>query len=153
MCGGHGLYHLIGALAAAPAAQPSTDVIQAVKLMYARGDLDTETFHRLMTMAQGGYLTSDDLLRINQMPQHPKNAALAESRHAVSTPRQEPRLHELEAELSRLLAQAEHSKRSARRPNLTDEEVQAFVETSQGALFRAQALQREIAALQEADGG
>lgn len=150
MCGGHGLHHLIETLAAAPATQP-TDVTQTVKLMYARGDIEIETFRRLMNMADAGYLRREDLLQIRETPEQGKDVSPGtglDRRDSDNNP-QDSRLHELQNQLARLLAQAEDTGKAAQQPNLTDEQVQGYLETSQGALFRAQAVQREIAALQE----
>jgi hypothetical protein len=139
MCGGHGLHHLIGTLAAAPTAQPD-DNTHDVKLMYAQGSIDTETFHRLMTMAQGGYLSRQDLLHIGETLSQRTPLSL-------KTGPDDPRLSELETQWSRLQAQAEDAEKDAQKANLTDDQIRAYLEIRQGALFRAQAIQREIEAL------
>lgn len=149
MCGGNGLYHLVGALAVAPAVQP-TNVIHDVKLMYAQGVIDTETFHRLITMAQGGHLTREDLHHIGQRTQQrtPRPVMAGPAGHEDHGAHPDnTRLSELETQLARLQAQAEDAQQDAQRAHLTDEQIRAYLEIRQGALFRAEVTQREIEAL------
>lgn len=146
MCGGDGLYHLIGTLTAAPASQPA-DVTHAIKMMYAQGDIDTETFHRLMTMEEGGYLSREDLLRMRETVQRSANLAAGPGMPQVDAANNQPLdtpLQEIEIQLSRLLAQAEDAELAARRPGLTDEEIRAYLEIKQGALFRAQTIRSHL---------
>jgi hypothetical protein len=69
MCGGHGIQRLISLVAAqsdesfrgAQADSSFVDVENEVKLMYARGELGIEAFHRLRVMAQARELSIQDL--------------------------------------------------------------------------------------------
>ncbi len=148
MCGGDGLYHLIGTLAA-PASQ-LVDLTHEVKLMYARGHIDSERFHLLLAMAKEGALSREDLLHIGSKVQHHESLGLRNESAGPAdraSQSQHTRLSELETQLSRLQAQAEDAERAAQKPNLTEEQVRAYLETQQGALFRAHRVQTEIEAL------
>src|SRR3990172_4892842 len=73
MCGGHGIHRLIGMATAdlsAPerreqitsqAGNTPTDIENEVKLMYARGEIGTQSFRRLRAMAQARELKMRDI--------------------------------------------------------------------------------------------
>jgi hypothetical protein len=79
VCGGHGSYRVIGHLID-EALDEHTDLLdrrtgprdrrgdieQEVKVMYARGDINANTYYRLLDMAQNGQLSWDDLARVRQ---------------------------------------------------------------------------------------
>jgi hypothetical protein len=115
--------------------------------MYAQGDIDTETFHRLMTMEEGRYLSREDLLRMRETVQRSANLAAGPGMPQLDAANNQPpdtSLQELEIQLSRLLAQAEDAEFAARRPGLTDEQIRAYLEIKQGALFRAQTIRSQL---------
>jgi hypothetical protein len=74
MCGGYGLYRLVG-LVGASASQAAQDSViptveardrlsvmeQQVKLMYARGEIGAEAFRRLLTLVRADKLSPHDL--------------------------------------------------------------------------------------------
>jgi hypothetical protein len=149
MCGGHEFHHLIQTLTTDSTAYP-TDVTEEIKLMYARGHIDIETFKRLIPAAKQGYLSHEDVLRITNGAQSGKTAPQAEREtdlHSSSLDANGP-LQDLEKRLARLRTQAEDAEVAARRLGLAEQQVRAYLETKQGALFRAEAVQKEIAALQ-----
>jgi hypothetical protein len=141
MCGGHGLWgwlqpgehdhhdgydrHISGShVGGAP-----NDVGREVKTLYARGEINRETFQRLMDMAQDDYLTHEDVGRI---------------RRAVDGRRAAPDagLHrESDSEEARLRHKIRAAGENARRAT-TDEERRAFLEIKQGAQYRLEELGR-----------
>lgn len=134
MCGGHSLLHLLSADSLPAIFVSQQDVRQEIKLLYARGVIDTAAFHRFMEMAESGYLKPEDL------PGLCKSASLDTRGREFDN----SRAAEIQREISRLIAAAEDAKVDADRPGLTPDQVRAYLETRQGALFRVEALKSQL---------
>jgi hypothetical protein len=87
MCGGHGIHHLLSLVA--PDTTESRDanhraggsrslavMEQQVKLMYARGEIGVEAFHRLRDMAQAGTLKPAELAVFQSHPANIREVSL-----------------------------------------------------------------------------
>lgn len=140
MCGGHGLFQLLTAASIPSVSVPEQDFRQQVKLLYARGEIDTAAFHRFMEMAEGGYLQAEDLPGLLV---HSSSGTQPNASHA-SLSKSERQASDLEMQISRLMAAAEDAEADSQHPGLSEDEVRAYLETRQGALFRAEALQHQL---------
>jgi hypothetical protein len=136
---------------------------QVVKIRYARGEIDSATYHRLMDMAQNGQLRWDDLGRIentslplpiqeqraprqrdveivshlNKLYSHRKQ--LEQSRRETETV-----LQTLEKEAGRLQDQARTAGEKAQQTIASEEVARAYLQTRQEALERAWAAQERV---------
>lgn len=176
MCGGHDVHHILG-LVASNTTQPqdaqrhsggrsnSPAVMeQQVKLMYARGDIDADTFHRMIEMAHSGDLEGGIVSSIHaghrlapQPAEMPPQGNQETSPELLARQRQLQEAHaetaqalqRLEGELARLRVQAENAEAEAQLAETDNERARAYLETKQGALFRAEPLEKRIAMLRE----
>ncbi|HEY80013.1 MAG TPA: hypothetical protein G4O05_02895 [Caldilineae bacterium] len=149
--------------------QPS--ITQEIKLMYARGEIDSAAYHRLLEMARRGELSWDDLRELsargdvateqtvpadspaerdqdivrslNKLYAH--HASLEQSRTET-----EEILAKLEADAERLRKQAETARKKAEAVAERDEEsARAYLAVRQDALARVAALEARIVALRQ----
>ncbi len=162
----HGSSHGRDQVNAAP--QPS--ITQEIKLMYARGDIDSASYHRLLEMARSGELTWDDLRELSARgasaaPQaaavtpKERDADIVRSlnklyahRSAIEKSRKENEaiLARLEADAKRLREQAETARRKADAIAAQDEDsARAYLAVRQDALERVSVLDERIASLRQ----
>ncbi|NOX61646.1 MAG: hypothetical protein GXP42_06840 [Chloroflexi bacterium] len=182
MCGGH---HIVGSIVGEVVREsrrdhgehrsqyekPQPSITQEVKLMYARGDIDSATYHRLLEMARSGELNWDDLAEIRRgasvAPAAPTTPAATRERDTdivralnrlyqhrtrleASQRETEQVLERLEADAARLRQQAETAAEKAKAVADTDEaSARAYLEVRQEALDRVQALEERITALRQ----
>lgn len=181
MCGGH---HVVGSIIGEVVREsrhdhrdhrseyeaPKPSITQEVKLMYARGDIDSATYHRLLEMARSGELNWDDLAEIRRgatvAAPAPAKAATSErdteivralnrlyqhrTRLEASQRETERVLEKLEADAARLRQQAETAAEKAKAVADTDEaSARAYLEVRQEALDRVSALEERITALRQ----
>lgn len=181
MCGGHGAYRFLGELMDESLYEHSRhmerpeyrcdsweEIEQEVKLRYARGEIDSGTYHRLIDMAQDGQLSWSDLdqigiksrpISVQEQRKPPKRDAeivsslnqLYTHRKQLENARQETEnvLQTLEREADRLAEQAKTAETKARQAIDNESAARAYLETRQKALERAHAVQTRIAELHE----
>jgi chromosome segregation ATPase len=152
---------------------PRADLEQEVKLLYARGELDAETYRRLLEMAQNGQLDWENLAsfqgsargQANQRRRRdPDKIARARSPEIVRKLNQlythRSRLDAAQAETERVLKtlardvarleeQAETSGNKAQQALPDVAQARQHLEVKQDALSRAEALQERMAALRQ----
>jgi prefoldin subunit 5 len=140
-----------------------TGIEQEVKILYARGEIDSGTYHRLMEMAQNGQLGWDDLNRVErkslasatqEQPSPRKRDAeivghlnkLYSHRKQLEKSRQETEnvLQTLEKEASRLQDQARVAEEKAQQTIADEEVARAYLQTRQETLERASAVQERM---------
>jgi len=141
MCGGHVVHMLAHPLGHEPISQhkdTAIDVRQEIKLLYARGEIDSGAFHRLLEMADSGLLTSGDLARVGQAARDHSGDSRAGTRDEIAT---------LEIQIARLYKQAKDAEWNAGRVSPDGDQARAYLETKQGALFRAHEIEARVAAL------
>lgn len=165
MCGDHGVGHLVGRLddrqpraehghsgGGAYGANLHADVEQEVRLMYAWGDIEADVFHRLMEMVQAGQLTLGDLAHMqSQMSrevQTDQARAADRSSQLATPPETNHRLRRLEVEADRLRGEARIAEEKAEAAQ-SKEDVFAWLEVKQGALYRLVELEERMAALRQ----
>ena len=142
---------------------------QEVKLMYARGDINSSTYHRLLEMAQSGQLTWDDLSRVRrestlparsepQVPQRERDADIVRSLNRLYGHRSrlehardetEQTLARLEADVERLREQAETADEKAQLALPDEEKAREYLEVKQEALDRIDTLEERVASLRQ----
>ena len=174
MCGGHGAYRNLGNLLDATLNEISyrggelrsnsgAGIEQEVKILYARGEIDSGAYHRLLEMAQNGQLSWDDLNRvekkslssvIQEQPAPRKRDAeivghlnkLYSHRKQLEQSRQETEnvLGTLEKEASRLQDQAVVAEEKAQQTIANEEVARDYLQTRQEALERASAVQERL---------
>lgn len=181
MCGGHRTYRILGNLIDDTLYERSrfvdrseyhrdsrAEVEQEVKVMYARGEIDSGTYHRLIDMAQSGQLNRDDLRQIDKIPQTapiqerraPRKRdteivnglnQLYSRRKQLENARQntEEVLGSLEKEATRLAEQASSAETRARQAIDNEEAARAYLDTRQKALDRAASVQERIDGLRQ----
>jgi chromosome segregation ATPase len=181
MCGGHGTYRILGSLIDDTLYERSHnggqgdyrrdsrgEIEQEVKLMYARGEVDSGTYHRLIDLAQSGQLSWDDLNRIGKKPQvavdqeqqapRKRDAEIVGSLNQLYTHRKqlenarletEDVLQTLEKEASRLAEQAKTAESKAQQAIDHEDAVRAYLEARQKALERANAVRERIDGLRQ----
>jgi prefoldin subunit 5 len=181
VCGGYGSYWMIGHLIDEVLDEHTDlldrrerprerrgDIEQEVKVMYARGDINANTYYRLLDMAQDEQLSWDDLGRVHQGAQveerAPKPAPrqrdveivnnlnqLYTHRTRLDQARQETEsvLQNLEKDLARLQEQAKAAGEKAERALPDEATTRAYLETKQEALERAQTLQERVEGLRQ----
>lgn len=181
MCGGHGTYRILGNLIEdtyyghshymdneAYRHDSGADIEQNVKLLYARGEIDSGTYHRLIDMAQSGQLRWSDLKRIEGTPgvavvqeqrtPSKRDAEIVNSLNRLYTHRKqlenarretEEVLRTLEKEASRLTEQAKNAESKAQQALDHEEAARAYLDTRQTALERANAVQGRITDLRQ----
>ena len=181
MCGGHGAYRFLGNLMddtfyehsrymdrPAHKLDSLAEIEREVKLMYARGEIDSGTYHRLIDMAQGGQLNWSDLDQIGKNS-HPRvvreqrtptkrNTEIVNSLNQLYTHRKqleetrqetEKVLQTLESEAARLIEQANTAETKAQQAIDNENAARAYLDTRQKALERANAIQTRISDLRQ----
>jgi hypothetical protein len=146
---------------------PRAEIEQEVKLMYARGDINAQTYHRLLDMAQSGQLARDDLAHIRiesgakapsipRAPQRERDPVVVRSLNRLYSHRnrlEEARaetgrvLQRLEADVTRLREQAQAAEEKAQLALPDEEKARVFLETKQETLDRVAVLEERIASL------
>ena len=181
MCGGHGTYRILGNLIDDTLYErnrymdrgdyrrhPREEVEQEVKLMYARGEIDSGTYHRLIDMAQSGQLNWEDLRQIDKIPQTATTQErgaprkrdteivnglnqLYSRRKQLENARRETQevLESLEKEATRLAEQARTAETRARQAIDNEEAARAYLDTRQKALDRVASVQERIDSLHQ----
>ncbi len=179
MCGGHGTYRYLGKFIDEALNEAShrgselqsnsgSGIEQEVKTLYARGEIDSDTYHRLIEMAQNGQLVWDDLNRVERKSPpsaiHVQGAPrkrdaeivgqlnkLYSRRKQLEDSRQETEnvLRTLEKEASRLDDQARFAEEKAQQTIANEEVARAYLQTKQEAVERARAVQERIDDLRE----
>lgn len=150
---------------------PRADIETEVKVLYARGELDVETYHRLIELAQNGQLDWEDLARFQASP---RNAATGPTRaETTAFPRKrsseivrklnqlytqrtrleaaraetERVLQTLESDAARLQEQAETASEKAQQALPDEQKAREYLGVKQDALGRAEALHARTASL------
>jgi DNA repair exonuclease SbcCD ATPase subunit len=181
MCGGHGAYRFLESLMddtfyehsrymdhPAHRRDSLAGIEQEVKLMYARGEIDSGTYHRLIDMVQGGQISWNDLDQIgkNSRPAvvqerrtpTKRNAEIVNSLNQLYTHRKqledarqetEKVLQTLESEAARLMEQANVAETKAQQAIDNENAARAYLDTRQKALERANAIQTRISDLRQ----
>lgn len=182
MCGGHGTYRIFERVVDEALddryqrreyherpRDPRTEIEQEVKLMYARGDINSSTYHRLLEMAQSGQLSWDDLSRVRsdsapparpepQAPQRERDPEIVRSLNRLYTHRSrledtraetEQTLERLEADVDRLRRQAETAEEKAQLSLHNEEKAREYLEVKQEAQERIGTLEERIASLRQ----
>ena len=152
-----------------PTAPPQPNITQEIKLMYARGDIDSATYHRLLEMARSGELGWEDLQQLvasgGATPSEPQTAPrqrdvdivrslnkLYAHRSALEKSRKENEaiLATLESEATRLKEQAETAREKAEAVAASDEDsARAYLAVYQDAQDRVAVLEERITALRQ----
>lgn len=148
--------------------QSKATVEQEVKLMYARGEISSETYYRLMEMARSNQLSWDDLKRVNSdghLAKRPQPAAAPDrerspdivtslnklyrhrSRLENAQAETEAVLDRLENDAAKLNEQAETAAEKAELALPNEAAARAYLETRQQAQERAGELEQRIKAL------
>jgi len=181
MCGGHDAYRFLGSLVDDAFCERScymdrpeyrhgsrVEIEQQVKLMYARGEIGSGTYHRLIDMAQAGQLSWSDIdqigknshpMPVQEQPIVPKrNAEIVNSlnqlythRKQLENARQETEnvLQTLEKEATRLAEQAKSAQTKAQQAIDNENAARAYLDARQKALERASSVQMCIAGLRQ----
>lgn len=189
MCGYHGPYHILEQMIdevleegrrqrsnydhRPPDSQ--ADMAQEVKLMYARGDIDADTYHRLIDMAQRGQLNWDELEHARRKarstgtgpqpaqprkaePRRARDTAIVSSLNRLYTHRRrleqartetEQVLQKLEADITRLRAQAQTAEAQAQQALQDEVRAREYLEVKQDILDQVQVLQERIGGLRD----
>ena len=150
--------------------QSEPSITQEIKLMYARGDIDSAAYHRLLEMARSGELTWNDLRELSArgasvIPQaataapKERDADIVRSLNKLYTHRSaieqshkenEEILARLETDIQRLKNQAEIARQKADAIADQDEaSARAYLAVRQDALERAEVLEDRITALRQ----
>ena len=147
-------------------ARRERSIEQEVKMMYARGDIGSGTYHRLLEMARSGDLGRDDLARAREEAgtptgkRRPRERSAEIVRELNKLYRHRERLEEAEAEsqdvLERLQAEARRRREQVEtateraREALPDEDAaRRYLETRQEAEERLATLEKRIAELDQ----
>jgi prefoldin subunit 5 len=181
VCGGHGSYRVIGHLIDEALDEHADlldrrtgprdrrgDIEQEVKVMYARGDINANTYYRLLDMAQNGQLSWDDLARVRQGARveepvtepapRQRNVEIVNSLNQLYTHRtrldqarqeSESVLQSLEKDLTRVQEQAQTASEKAESALPDEATARAYLKTRQEALERAQTLQERVDGLRQ----
>jgi DNA repair exonuclease SbcCD ATPase subunit len=145
-----------------------TGIEQEVKLLYARGEIDSGTYYRLIDMAQSGQLNWSDLDRIEkktgpgngvEQRKPPKRDVeivsdlnqLYSHRKQLESARQETEtvLQTLENEAARLAEQVKSAESKAKQAIDNEDAARAYLNTRQKALERADIVQERINELRQ----
>ncbi len=182
MCGGHGTHHILGRVVGETLEEryrrrayderprdPRAEIEQEVKLMYARGDINSNTYHRLLEMAQSGQLSWDDLSRVRSegatqvqpappTPQRERDPEIVRSLNRLYAHRRrleearaetEQTLERLEADVERLRRQAETADEKAQLALPDETKAREYLELKQEILDRIATLEERIASLRQ----
>lgn len=189
MCGYHGPYHILEQMIdevlqegrrrrsdydhRSPDLQ--ADIAQEVKRMYARGDIDADTYHHLIDVARHGHLNWNDLEHVQWKarstgtgpqpaqprkvePRRQRDAAIVSSLNRLYTHRSrleqartetEQVLQKLEADVIRLRAQAQTAEAQAQQALLDEVRAKEYLEVKQDILDRVQVLEERIGGLRD----
>ena len=174
---GHGMYRIVERLMDEALdgprrdsrREPPADIEQEVKILYARGDINSNTYHRLMEMAANGQLDWEDLARVRgeglaplrpepKSPPRARDAEIVSSLNRLYTHRtrleqaraeSEQVLQRLEGDIERLQAQADAAEEKAQLALPDEEKARAYLEVKQEAVERIQALGERVASLHQ----
>lgn len=181
MCGGHGTYRILGNLIddtlnershyierGERRRDPQAEIEQEVKLMYARGEIDSGTYYRLQDMAQSGQLSWSDLNQVERSAgitgtgekraPRKRDAEIVSSLNQLYTHRKqlesarqdtENVLNTLEQEVERLGGQAKTAQDKAQQAIDNEAAARAYLDTRQKALERLDAVQERIDGLRQ----
>lgn len=181
MCGGHGAFRIIGRLVDETLNEQShlidtnvrkkdtkLDIEQEVKIMYANGEIDSGTYHRLIEMARQGQLNWDDLEHfqrraqttslVGQLPTRERDAEIVNNlnqlyshRKRLEAARQETEsvLNTLKKDTSRLNEQAKTAEEKAQKAIANEDVSRSYLQTRQEALERVATLNNRMNDLQE----
>lgn len=181
MCGGHGAYRIVGRLIdetlneqshlldpSVHKKDTSLDIEQEVKIMYASGEIDSGSYHRLIEMARKRQLNWDDLEQIkrrtqtrnlvSQTPARKRDAEIVSDlnqlyshRKRLEAARQETQsvLVTLEKDASRLKEQAKTAEEKAQKAIVNEDVSRSYLQTRQEALERVATLKNRINDLRE----
>ena len=181
MCGGHGTYRIFGTLIddtlnershsierGQRRRDPQAEIEQEVKLMYARGEIDSGAYYRLQDMAQSGQLSWSDLNRVEKNTRaadiqekrtsRKRDAEIVSSLNQLYTHRKqlesarqntENVLKTLQQEVERLGEQAKTSQDKAQQALDNETAARAYLDTRQKALERLDAVQERIDGLRQ----
>lgn len=147
---------------------PIEEIEQEVKLMYARGDIDSKKYYRLIDMAQSGQLGWNDLSRIQKdtpvttlpdaKPARKRNVEIVNSlnqlhshRKQLESARQETEtvLENLEKDSARLSEQAESAAEKAHESMDNEDAARTYLDTRYKALERESVIQERIEGLRQ----
>lgn len=152
---------------------PRADVEQEVKLLYARGELDADTYHRLIEMAQNGQLDWEDLASVqgsvrNHASERRRQASdplarqrspeivrklnqLYTHRSRLEAAQAETKrvLETLEGDAARLKEQAQTAADKAQQALPYERKAREYLEVKQDALSRAEVLEERMATLRQ----
>lgn len=183
----HGIHHLIEGIIEEAAYESSrqrsgsshnhqgvsshskSDVEQEVKLMYARGEITSGAYHRLLEMAQSDQLDWDDLARVRgegepsgppaaKAPPRKRDPEIVSglnrlyqhrSRLEAARAESEQVLEKLEVDAARLRQQAKSAAEKAQLALSDEATARAYLETKQEALERADTLDQRIISLRQ----
>lgn len=181
MCGGHGTYRFLGNLIddtlyehsryperPEPRRDSRREIEQEVRLLYARGEIDSGTYHRLIDMAQSEQLSRSDLDRIAKTPgaagvqgqrtPRKRDAEIVNSLNQLYTHRKqlenarqetESVLQTLEREADRLAEQAKTAESKAQQAIDNEDAARAYLDARQKALERVDAVRERIHGLRQ----
>lgn len=151
------------------------DIAQEVKLMYARGDIEADTYHRLIDMAGRGDLNWDDLDRVRREtkgteprpqpaqapqpePRRQRDTAIVSSLNRLFTHRSrleqartetEQVLQKLEADVTRLREQAQTAGDQAQQALPDEDRAREYLALKQDIQDRIETLVERIAGLRD----
>jgi predicted ribosome quality control (RQC) complex YloA/Tae2 family protein len=148
---------------------PRTDIEQEVKLMYARGEINSNSYHRLLEMAQSGQLGWDDLARVRSekapqvqstppTPQRERHPQMVRSLNRLYAHRSrldearaetEQTLERLEADVDRLRRQAKTADEKAQLTLPDEEKAREYLQVKQEVLDRIRTLEERITSLRQ----
>jgi prefoldin subunit 5 len=152
-----------------------SDMAQEVKLMYAQGDIDADTYHHLIDVARRGYLNWDELEQVRRKarstgtgpqpaqprkaePRRARDTAIVSSLNRLYTHRSqleqartetEQVLQKLEADVTRLRAQAQTAEAQAQQALQDEVRAREYLEVKQDILDRVQVLEERIGGLRD----
>lgn len=149
---------------------PRGEVEQRVKMMYARGEITTDTYRRLMEMAERGQLNEQDMARLQGETQTPagperetppkpqRDPAIVSSlnrlygrRTRLESARSETEqvLQKLETEAKRLRERAQTADQQAQRLLPDEARAREYLQVKQDVLERVRTLDDRIATLRD----
>ncbi len=180
MCGGHSVNRLVALVASESTQAQDTErhpgghshsrpvMEQQVKLMYARGEIGAEAFHRLLDMARAGDLKPDDLmafqsrrvdvplpaqrdqrLRRESLSTHLDQLQQQRIRLEAACAETEGSIRRLRLDAARLYQQAESAESDSKGASPESEAAQVLSRTREEALARARSVEDRIGHITE----
>lgn len=179
MCGGNGNYRDLGSLIGGTLNELTyqegelrrnsvNGIEQELKIRYARGEIDSGTFSRLLEMAKNGHLGWDDLNQVEKnlpssrdptrrVPRERDTEIVGQLNKLYSHRKELEKSHQetetvlqaLEKEASRLQDQARVAEEQAQQTIADEDVARAYLQTRQAALERTSAVQGRIEDLRE----